>query len=309
MMNSRVPAAVVASCLLAAASMPVSADTFYATSSFNNVRLLTLDPDTGQVLTSLDVSGEEALFGGLTVADDGLYSIDGYNDGQSDRTFRINPETGEGTVVGDTGENWNFRSVETHPITGTLYATRDNVLYTIDRDSGAATRVANIVGSALDQTTAIAIRADGTAFIVDIGDTGLYSLDLQTGAATHLGNLRPGTREWFQDLAFDGFDRLWGILNGGGLYLIDVENVSNEFKFSTPFYRGIAFGELASRCSYTLKKVKAKRCDSCPAKGDEFATEEVCQSVGDCRKTVKTTIPCPEGNGTCKVKAKKRQCG
>jgi len=292
-----------------AAAAPAQADTFYATSSFNNVRLLTLDPDTGQVLTSLDVTGEEALFGGLTVAEDGLYSIDGYNDGQSDRTFRIDPDTGEGTVVGNTGENWNFRCVETDPISGKLYATRDNALYTLDRDTGAATLVAPIQGSTLDQTTAIAIRGDGAAFIVDIGDTGLYSLNLQTGAATHLGNLRPGVREWYQDLAFDGFDRLWGILNGGGLYIIDIENVSDELKFATPFYRGIAFGDLAGRCSYTLKKVKAKRCDSCPRQGDEFRTEEVCEDVKECRKKVKTQIPCPEGDGKCKLKAKERRCG
>ncbi len=283
--------------------------TFYATSSHNNVRLLTLDPTNGRVLKSVEVTNEEALFGGLAADGDDLYSIDGYNDPNSDRTFRIDAETGEGTVVGDTGENWNFRSVEIHPITGVLYATRDNALYTLDKGSGRASRIAAITGSTLDQTTAVAIRGDGTAYVVDIGGTGLFRLDLQTGAATHLGDMNPGERIWFQDLAFDGLDRLWAILNGGGLYIIDIENVEANLEFSSPFYRGLAFAGGGARCNYTLKKVKAKRCDSCPRKGDNFESQAECEEKRDCQRKVKTKISCPQGGeGTCKLKAKKRRC-
>ena len=63
------------------------------------------------------------------------------------------------------------------------------------------------------------------------------------------------------------------------------------------------------RAAYRLKKVKAKRgCQTCPSKGDNYESEARCEEKKDCRKSVKTTINCPEGNGTCKLKAKKRRC-
>src|SRR5689334_2860969 len=76
------------------------ADVLHVTSSYINVQLQTVDASTAAVLTSVAVTNEEALFGGL--CDDGvnMYSIDGYNDGNSDRTFRIDPTTGAGTIVG-----------------------------------------------------------------------------------------------------------------------------------------------------------------------------------------------------------------
>ena len=63
------------------------------------------------------------------------------------------------------------------------------------------------------------------------------------------------------------------------------------------------------KCDYTIKKSKAKGgCEACPAKGDVFETEQRCEEKSDCRKRVKTKINCPQGEGTCKIKAKKRRC-
>ena len=119
---------------------------------------------TGAVLSSQPVSGEEALFGGLAMDAAGeLWSIDGYNDGLDDRTFRIDPATAAGVVVGDTGENWNFRSVTYDLTTDTLWASRDNAIYTIDRASGAATLAASVSGTNLDQLTSMAIAPTGEA--------------------------------------------------------------------------------------------------------------------------------------------------
>lgn len=309
MRRQRILAACVAAGLSVLASGRVAGQgTFYATSSHDNVRLLTLDPDTGQVLRSVEVTNEEALFGGLTADGDVLYSIDGYNDGQSDRTFRIDAETGQGTVVGNTGQNWNFRCVDVHPITGVLYATRDNALYTLSKETGAASQIANIVGSTLDQATAFAINSEGEAYMTDIGDTGLFKLDLQTGAATHLGNLIFGQRRWIQDLAFDGGDILWAVFDGGGVYTIDLDNIELTLEFNSPFYRGLAFVGGDTECRYTITKVKATRCDLCPRRGEEYRTEQSCESPQDCRKKVKTTVACPEGDGRCKLKAKNRRC-
>lgn len=214
-------------------------DVLYATSSPLSPSLLTVDPATGTILTSVPITGEEALFGGLSHDGSTLWSIDGFNDGLSDRTFKIDPVTGAGMVVGMTGFNWNFRSVEIHPQTGVLYATRDNELYTIDKVTGVATSVNILTGATLDQATALAIDGDGNAYMTDIGGTGFFQLNLVTGQLTHLVDLAIGT--WFQDLAFDGSGQLWGVVTGGGVYTIDIANLTAEFRFSSGGWGGIAF--------------------------------------------------------------------
>jgi len=216
-------------------------DVMFATSDFINPNLLTINPANGGVLTGVPISNEEALFGGLTSDGAVLYSIDGYNDPNSDRTFRIDPTTGAGTVVGDTGLNWNFRSVEIHPLTGVLYATTDNQLFTLDKATGQAVLVANITGATLDQATAVAINAAGVAYMTDIGNQGLFRLDLQTGVLTHLGDLNAAAFGWFQDLAFDSAGTLWGVFLNGGIYTIDVATATETFKYGSGAYGGIAF--------------------------------------------------------------------
>ena len=71
----------------------------------------------------------------------------------------------------------------------------------------------------------------------------------------------------------------------------------------------VTFGEGGGNCYYKLKKVKAKKCDSCPAKGSDFVTEAKCEKVGDCKKKIKTTISCPEEGNKCKLKGKRSSCG
>ncbi len=69
-------------------------------------------------------------------------------------------------------------------------------------------------------------------------------------------------------------------------------------------------GEPGGKCNYTIKKSKPKGgCESCPAKGSRFKSEQGCQQKKDCRKKVKTRTNCPQGKGACKIKAKKRRCG
>jgi hypothetical protein len=205
--------------------------------------LYTVDKDTGSVLTSNIVTGHEALFGGLAADGRGnLYSIDGFNDGNSDRLFRIDPATGVGVVVGHTRENWNFRSVYVHPGTGTIYGMRDNALYELDGSTGLATHLTNISGPTLDQITAFAIDDAGTFWATDIGGAGMFTVDPASGQATHIGDLiDPSLRQWYNDLAFDDRGQLWGVFNqGGGIYRIDTSVPSHQLVHGGS-YTGLAF--------------------------------------------------------------------
>ena len=215
--------------------------------------LIELDLATAIPINASPIVGHEALFGGLALDAAGdLYSIDGYNDSFSDRTFRIDRNTGVGVVVGDTNFNWNFRSVAVNPVDDMLYGWTDNRLYRLNKTTGAATLVANVSAPPfLDQGTAFAISAGGVGFITDIQDNSLFSVDLTTGAATLFGQLTTGSL-WFNDLDFDSAGNLWGVHEAGGIYRISIIPPSATLVFSTPTYSGIAFdrGALGTRyCS------------------------------------------------------------
>ena len=229
-----------------------------ATSTYSPANLLTVDPLTGATLNSVPISGEEALFGGLTRNGADLYTIDGYNDGNSDRTFKIDSASGAGAIVGDTNFNWNFRSVDFNPVTHVLFATTDNNLYTIDTSTGAATLVVPISGPTLDQLTCFAINSAGLAYATDIGGTGLFKLNLINGHVQHIGDLN--TANFFQDLAFDSTDRLWGLMSGGGAYLIDIPTFTATFQFATGGWFGITFGGCPAPTVYCTAGTTAAGC-------------------------------------------------
>ncbi len=238
-------------CLVVGAGMATPAqghDILYAMSDNLSPILWTLDPDTGQQLNSVSVTGHEALFGGLGADADNqlLYSIDGYNDANPDRLFRIDPTFGTGNVVGPTNENWNFRCVEVHPETGEIYAIRDNALYTLDALTGAATLIKSLSAPTLDQLTSLAINHQGEAYGTDIGNTGLFKIDLATGAMSHVGDLG-GSGNWHSDLAFDSTGRLLGARLLGGVYDIDVATATETLAFNGN-YVGLAFMGEAHLC-------------------------------------------------------------
>jgi hypothetical protein len=255
--TSRVAAVLAATCALAATAG--AQQVIFATSFPINPQLLTVDPLTGTVLNSIPISGSQALFGGLTAEGATLYSIDGYNDGLSDRTFRVDSSTGAGTIVGDTGENWNFRSVEIHPLTGVLYATRDNELYTIDKITGLATSIGAITGANLDQFTCFAINGAGVAYGFDIGGTGLYQLDLVTAAATHLGDVN-SPLGIMQDAAFDSAGTLWVSGISGGVSTIDINTQAETFRFGTGSWGGFTFSGCASPAAYCTSGTSSAGC-------------------------------------------------
>ena len=213
-------------------------------------RLWTLDPDTTAEVTSEFVTGAQAIFCGITFDASGtMYTIDGFNDGFDDRLFTIDPLTGAGTIVGDTGQNWNFRSIAYDATTDTLYAARDSVLFTVNRDSGLVTQVATIAGAGLDQLTALAIDADGRGWGSDIGDTSVFSIDLATGQATRVGDAFPGTRNWFNDLTFGPDGTLYAAREqGGGIFTIDTATGQATLFRPSRAYQSLSFTLAGNDC-------------------------------------------------------------
>ncbi len=242
---------VVAAAVIAAVGECRAQESMYVLTHPLVPQLHELDPQTGAMLSFVPVFGHQSLFGGLAVdAAENLYSIDGFNDEFDDRTFRIDIATGAGTVVGPTGFNWNFRTVVVNPVDDVLYGASDNPIggvYTINKTTGVATHVAGFSGSTqLDQMTAMAINAQGQAFITDIQDTSLFSVNLQTGVLTFIGNIG-GSGDWFTDLAFDAAGVLWGPRQNGGVYTIDTTTAVPTFRFNGA-YTGIVFVGGAPPC-------------------------------------------------------------
>ena len=229
-------------CAALSAAAPALAEDLYALAGNINPTLFKLDPIAGTTLSWTSVTGQEALFGGLACDAAGkFYSIDGYNDGNPDRLFRIDNSTGAGTVIGPTNFNWNFRCVTFNPATGTLYGSTDNNLYTMNTATGAATFVAQISGPNLDQLTALAINSAGQAYGTDIGDTDLFSINLETGQATWIASVGQ-SGNWFNDLAFDSAGVLHGARFNGGVYKIDLTTAVQTYEFAGNFTGLVYFG-------------------------------------------------------------------
>jgi hypothetical protein len=225
-----------------ALSAPALADDLYVLVGNTSPFLQKLDPATGNVLDTQFITGHEALFGGLGVDSSGsLHSIDGYNDANPDRLFRIDAATGAGTVVGPTQFNWNFRCITLNPATGQLIGFTDNAIYTMNPATGEATPVANVSGGGpqLDQIASIAIDASGRCFGADLIGTDLFELNLATGAATFIGSIG-GDFNWFTDMAFDSAGVLHGARLNGGVYTIDTSAATITFKFGGS-YTGLVF--------------------------------------------------------------------
>ncbi|MEM8831445.1 MAG: S8 family serine peptidase [Cyanobacteria bacterium P01_G01_bin.19] len=119
-------------------------DTLYGFSA--ELGLGTLDPETGEFTPSLDSSTLPVAMKGADVDEstNTLFAI-----GEDNALYAINPETGEASLVGDTGVDFNSQ-------VGLAYSTEDGRLYALGNDS-------------------------------EDGDN-LYQIDKTTGAASLVGN-------------------------------------------------------------------------------------------------------------------------
>jgi hypothetical protein len=99
----------------------------------------------------------------------------------------------------------------------------------------------------------------------------------------------------------------WVQRNGGGTGIVDNTARQGPPNGSRSGFIGECGG--GNNCVYTLSKSKAKGgCDTCPDRGSDYRTESVCEGPEDCAKKLKTSITCPEGGGTCKLKGKGARC-
>jgi len=102
----------------------------------------------------------------------------------------------------------------------------------------------------------------------------------------------------------------YGADSGNGISAIVVETEVNGQVEGNNAIDNVKVIVGGGTCSYTIQKSKAKGgCQACPERGENLDTETPCEDVSDCSKKVKTTINCPDGDGTCKIKAKRSSCG
>lgn len=209
----------------------------------------------GAEVSWFPISGSEHL-SGLTFdpASGLLFAIDGYNDHESDRLFQIDPRTGEGTVIGSTGLNWNFRFLEFDSMSQELLAGTDNELFKLDPDSGTATFLTSIrsEGSPFfaGQLTSMAIDpTDGNMYFAAItggdgSENSLHRVDRESGLATLVGISDVENRFW-DDLGFTQDGVLFASAYGGEVFKLDKLTAAATSAYSLPTQgNGLAFSSV-----------------------------------------------------------------
>lgn len=127
--------------------------------------------------------------------------------------YTIDPATGAGTLVGDTGES--ITGLDFHPDTGVLYGTTTpnsntpSSLVIIDPTNGSVT----VVGPhGIDRAiTDLTFAPDGTLYgWMEPGSDSVVIIDVGTGAATVVADPSVGSGGCAFDMAPDGFLYLFG---------------------------------------------------------------------------------------------------
>jgi PEP-CTERM motif len=198
--------------------------------------LRSFDPATGVASAPVDLG---VGFKGLTYGPGKeLYFTESFGG----RLYRANATTNQVTLVGGTGVG--FQSLEFNPVNGVLYgiggaAGLEKSLYSIDHTTAVATLIAPISGFGVAQQ-ALAIRADGTAFVATQSQTDfrIGQLNLTNGTFTSFGNLSTIT---IGDLAFHPNGDLYHS-SLSQLYKINTTTFTETAVF--PFFgdSGLAFG-------------------------------------------------------------------
>ncbi len=122
-----------------------------------NSSLYTIDTSTGAT-TLVGSGGGYASSGDLAFVGGNLYLSSASGTSTTNDLYRLNALTGEGTVVGNTGVA-NLFGLAT-PDNANLLGVADNVVYSIDVNSGASTRVVDFFGLS---------QINGTAFVSEAG--------------------------------------------------------------------------------------------------------------------------------------------
>ena len=148
-----------------------------------NARLATVNLATGQATTvSGPGTGTDMIT--LEVAEDGtMYGV-GFNDRQ---LYRIDKATGVATAIGDTQISDTMDLA--FDSSGTLWATVDNKLWTIDLTTGTSTLQTNISGITSGSVMGIMFDATDTLFATAYtGNSPFYKIDTASGVASVIAN-------------------------------------------------------------------------------------------------------------------------
>jgi DNA-binding beta-propeller fold protein YncE len=168
-------------------------NTFAATA-----QLAKLDLDTGAATLVGSPHGQGLAIMGMTCSPNGtLYAIGEDNPTNIDfnSLYIVDRESGFASRVGSTGVNDNTLGFSgflmalafAHDEDETLYGVNDGTLFRVDRHSGKATKVVNLVG--VGNVMGLAIDEDGKFYVADyVPGSKIYSLDLSTGFATPILN-------------------------------------------------------------------------------------------------------------------------
>jgi hypothetical protein len=111
--------------------------------------------------------------------------------------IRIDPVTGDRTIIGDMGVGTN--GISFNPANNTMYAVSATSLYTVNLTTGLATLVGANTGV---QMINFAINNSGQAYAVDITNDVLGSVNLTTGIFTGIGPIGFNAN-YAQDMEFD----------------------------------------------------------------------------------------------------------
>jgi DNA-binding beta-propeller fold protein YncE len=166
------------------------------TNTFATAQLAKLDLGTGAATLVGSPLGQALAIMGMTCSPDGtLYAI-----GQVDPTnvdfnslYTVDRESGLASRIGSTGVNdqtlgfSGFLMALAFAPDETLYAVNEGTLFRIDRFTGKATKVVDLVG--VGMVMGLAIDEDGKFYVADyVPGSKIYTLDLSTGFATPILN-------------------------------------------------------------------------------------------------------------------------
>lgn len=253
-------------------AQPLTEELFGLRQSTTGWRCERINLSTGGVVSStlLPVGSQSIGPIGLTHNSSRLIALDALI--WNDRVFTLHP-TGTTYSVGSlTGTNWVQISMEVHPLTGVVYFTQTDQLFTLDLATGTLTPGPIFTGFSAPGDYIMAFAMDATGACIGIG-TGhsaghnyVYQIDLTTGYCTQLGQLIVGAG-WFYDLAFSASSGLWGswhdvaVASRQGLYRIDLTNfTATQLQVMTHPYFGLAFGPGTVITSYCTAKTNSQGC-------------------------------------------------
>jgi len=189
------------------------------------------DPGT---LYNLSIPASSSFLAGACFVGDYIYACEFYYppDYPDDYIWKIDPTTGNMTVIGNYGVSDGLNGLAYDTTTNTLYGCSSSSLYVVNITTGSTTYIGNFgTGGVM---IGIACDSNGNLYGEDLGTDSLYSINKTTGSATLIGALGLSLN-YAQDMAFDkdtdtcylaAFQDFGGGIYEGALYVVNVTTAS-----------------------------------------------------------------------------------